>query len=427
MNDPQLLSVADGVSLCAVQTGRFKTCKIGVCAALPLSGDIAAAAVLPYILRRSCRKYPDMTALNGHLDMLYGATLGAAVTKKGDAQMLHLTITAIDDRFALTEEGVTKQAAALLVDLLFDPKLENGMFDASDVEAEKRLLLERMRTEDDEKAVYARRRCEEVMCEGEPFGKNRYGTAKDIESLTPQRVYDAWRRVLERGKIHIVMVSSGTGETVRRMLSERFASVVRQPEPIETQFVPVPAGDVKTVRETQPLQQGTLVLGLRCGMTSRDDMDPAMLVMNDMFGGGTYSKLFTVVREKMSLCYFCRSVLNRDKGVILVSSGIETENEQKARDAVLAQLEEMQHGAFTRDMFDTSVRSLIDSIRGYNDDPDVLCSWYTHQIFRDGIITPEERIAQIKAVPFDDIQKAARQVRLDTVFMLAGTGVQNDA
>ena len=427
MTDPVLIPIADGVSLCAVQTDRFKTCRLSLSAALPLAGDIAAAAVLPYILRRSCRKYPDMTSMNGHLDMLYGAALGAAVTKKGEAQILHLSVTAIDDRFALSDESVTQQAAALLFDLLFDPKLEDGMFPAADVDAEKRLLLARMRSEDDEKRVYARRRCEEVMCEHEAYGQNRYGTAQQIESLTPQRVYDAWRRVLETATIRLVTVSGTDADAVRQLFSDGFAGVSRRVRPIETQFVPVPTGDVKTVRETQNLQQGTLVLGLRCGMTKRDDMDPVMLVMNDMFGGGVYSKLFTVVREKMSLCYYCRSILNRDKGTILIACGIETENEQKTVDAILSQLSDMQRGDFTRETFNASVRSLTDSIRGYNDAPDVLCAWYGHQIFRNTVMTPQARIEQIENVSFDEIRHTAQQVRLDTIFMLAGTGADNHA
>ena len=72
MGTPKLIPIADGVQLCAVQTDLFKTCQLLVTMALPLDGDIAARAILPYILRRSCRKYPDFTSLNGHLDTLYG-------------------------------------------------------------------------------------------------------------------------------------------------------------------------------------------------------------------------------------------------------------------------------------------------------------------------------------------------------------------
>lgn len=425
MAAPLLKTVADGVQLCAVQTEQFKTCKLSLSMALPLSGDIAARAILPYLMRRACRKYPDFTSLNGRLDTLYGAVLGASVTKKGEAQMLHLSLSAVDDRFSLNGESVAEEAAELLLDLLFDPKLRDGTFCPEDVETEKRLLLERMRSEDDDKRVYARRRCEEVMCADEAFGRNRYGTAEQIESLTPQRIFAAWREVLETATIRAVLVSSGTADAVEKKLSARFGGIVRKPAPIHTQFIEK-AGALKTERETQPLQQGTLVLGFRCGMQDKRDMDPAMTVMCDMFGGGTYSKLFTVVREQMSLCYYCGARLNRDKGVLFVAAGIETQNEEKARKAILAQLRDMQAGRFDRELFETSRRSLCDTIRSYTDSPDVLCSWYGIQIFDGAAKSTAVRIEEIQNTKFEDIQRAAQCITLDTVFMLAGMGEESD-
>ena len=265
MAEPLLMTVADGVQLCAVQTDTFKTCKIHIQMALPLAGDIAAKAALPYLLRRSCRAYPSVTALNGHLDALYGAVLGASVQKKGDAQILSMSLSAIDDRFALDGESVSGEAARLLLELLFEPKLGDGTFPQADVDIEKRLLLERMRAEDDDKRLYARRRCEEVMCADEPYGRNRYGTADEIESLTGARVFAAWREALETAVIRVVMVSSSAPDAVREQLAARFGALERHVAALKTQFVPAAAGE-KYERETQALMQGTLVMGFRCGM-----------------------------------------------------------------------------------------------------------------------------------------------------------------
>ena len=424
MDEPRLFPIADGADFIAVRTDLFKTCRITVQIALPLSGDIAAKAVLPYILRRSCRRYPDFTSLNGHLDMLYGATLGASVSKLGDAQLLNISISSIDDRFVPDGGSVAEEAAELLSQLLFEPKLENGMFTSSDVELEKRLLLERMRAEDDDKRAYARRRCEEIMCENEPYGQNRFGRAEEIESLTPQRVFAAWREALETARFRFVFVSSGESDNVREHLKAQFAAVERRVCDITTQFIRT-ADTVRYERETQPLMQGTLVMGLRCGMAHEYDNDPAVTVMADVFGGGTYSRLFSVVREKMSLCYFCAARLNRQKGVMLVFSGIETENEEKTREAILAQLREIQDGALTQETLETSVRSLCDTIRGYTDSPDVLCAWYGMQILNGTAKTPAQRISEIRAVTLPQVQSAAKAVTLDTVFMLAGTGEEH--
>lgn len=423
---PQLMTITDGVQLCAVQTDTFKTCKIFLQMALPLSGDIAAKAALPYLLRRSCRAYPSVSALNGRLDTLYGAVLGASVQKKGEAQILCLSLSAIDDRFALDGESVSGEAARLLLELLFEPKLEDGTFPQADVDLEKRLLLERMRSEDDDKRTYARRRCEEVMCADEPYGRNRYGTAEEIESLTGARVYAAWREAIETAVIRVVTVSSGAPDAVRDQLAARFGTLERRVAAIETQFIPA-ASTEKYERETQALMQGTLVMGFRCGMHSSTDMDPAISVAADIFGGGTYSKLFTIVREQMSLCYFCRARINRDKGILLVSSGIETENETKTREAILEQLHAIQRGDVTQETLETSVRSLCDTIRGYTDSPDVLCAWYGNQILRGTAKTPQQRIDELGKVTLAEVQAAAQNITPDTVFMLAGTGEEHHA
>lgn len=423
MEKPVLKTIADSVSVCHVKTDRFKTCKISVSMALPLDGDISAKAILPYILRRSCKKFPSFSSINRRLDELYGATLGAFVGKIGEAQMLRLTVTSIDDRFSLNGESIAAEAAGLLADLIFEPNFdENGRFKEGDVEAEKRLLIERLITEDDDKRAYAVKRCQEIMCENEAFGRNRLGTIDEIESLTVDRVYAAWQEVLRSAVIRIVAVSSGSSEETYKLFAERFEKIDRKVCDIKTQFVPT-AGKLKYQTEKQKLKQGTLVMGFRCGMTKFNEFDPAMMVMTDIFGGGTYSKLFANVREKMSLCYYCRATLNKNKGIIIVGSGIETNNEEKAKSAILEQLDEMKNGNFSREDFDASIRSAKESLIACEDTPEL---WYADQIFFDELKTPQERIAEIETVKFEDIKEMAQKVTLDTVFMLAGTGEEND-
>lgn len=136
--------VAPGVRLCAAPTQRFKTAKISVNMALPLKKETASVyAVLVYFLHRSCKKYPDMTKLSSRLAYLYGATISASVTKIGEAQVLRLSLTAIDDRFSLTDESITENCMDLLLDMIFEPNIVDGSFLPHDVGQEKRLMLEK--------------------------------------------------------------------------------------------------------------------------------------------------------------------------------------------------------------------------------------------------------------------------------------------
>ena len=78
------IPICDGVTFHSIGEKRFKTGRLTAAMLLPLSAETASAnAVLPYLLRRSCRRYPTFRALNEKLSSLYGASLQAQVYKLG--------------------------------------------------------------------------------------------------------------------------------------------------------------------------------------------------------------------------------------------------------------------------------------------------------------------------------------------------------
>lgn len=110
---------------------------------LPLKEETAARyALVPHLLCRSCAAYPDMTALNRRLNQLYGARIHAGVSRVGDQQALLLTADCIDDRYALKDEPVAADCAKLLLSMIFNPALEDGVFREADVDPERRCLVE---------------------------------------------------------------------------------------------------------------------------------------------------------------------------------------------------------------------------------------------------------------------------------------------
>ena len=67
------IPICDGVTFHSIGEKRFKTGRLTAAMLLPLSAETASAnAVLPYLLRRSCRRYPTFRALNEKLSSLTG-------------------------------------------------------------------------------------------------------------------------------------------------------------------------------------------------------------------------------------------------------------------------------------------------------------------------------------------------------------------
>lgn len=411
---PQVKMLADSVRLVSVATDSFKTGRIAVSMALPMDEKMAANSLLIYLLKRSCKEYPDFSLLNGKLDELYGASLSAGVGKAGEAQVLTLSLTCIDDRFALTDESITEQCAELLASMIFSPNCKSGSFGAENLAAEKRLLIQRIEEELNDKRTYAFNKCIEYMCSNEAYGKDKYGTIEEIQSVKMADVYAAWKNMLSCAIFQITVVG-GDADKVADIFAKRFSKIERNPVKPETVFI-LKGRHFNRYEESYPVNQGKLVIGFRAGMQNSRDNIHAITVMNDIFGMGTYSKLFVNVREKLSLAYYCWSRLVASKGIVLVEGGIDTDKEKKVSAEILSQLSDLRNGKTDPEVLESSKRSLKE--RYTFTTPEGICSWYASQVLEEEIITPESMMQGIETVTMQQVCDVAKKLSIDTIYML---------
>lgn len=411
---PQVRNIAEQVRLVCVETDSFKTGRISVSMALPMDEKMAANSLLIYLLKRSCKEYPDFSLLNGKLDELYGASLSAGVTKTGESQVLSLSLTCLDDRFALTDESIVQQCAELLANMIFSPNCKNGSFGADNLNAEKRLLIQRIEEELNDKRTYAFNKCIEYMCANEAYGKDKYGTVEEIRAVKMADVYSAWKNMLSTAIFQITVVG-GAVDKVADIFAQKFSKIERNPVKPETVFIQK-GRHFNRFEETYPVNQGKLVIGFRAGMQNSRDNLHAITVMNDIFGMGTYSKLFMNVREKLSLAYYCWSRLIASKGIVLVEGGIDTDKEKKVSAEILSQLSDLRSGKTDPEVLDSSKRSLKE--RYTFTTPEGICAWYSAQVLQDEIITPESMVEGIEGVTMEQVCDAAKKLSIDTIFML---------
>ncbi len=413
---PNVRMIAEQVRLLSVKTDRFKTGRISVSMALPMDEKMAANSLLIYLLKRSCKEYPDFTLLNGKLDELYGASLSASVSKSGEAQVLTLSLACIDDRFALTDESIAQQCAQLLASMIFSPDCKNGSFGAENLATEKRLLIQRIEEELNDKRTYAFNRCISYMCENEAYGKPKYGTVEEIEKIKMVDVYSARKNLLSTAIFQITVVGSADEDEIAEIFAKRFEKIERNPVRPVTVFRQR-GGHFNRYEEKFPVNQGKLVIGFRAGMHNNRDNLAVITVMNDIFGMGTYSKLFTNVREKLSLAYYCWSKLIASKGLVLVEGGIDTDKEKKVSAEILSQLSDLRNGKTDPEVLDSSKRSLKE--RHTFTTPESICGWYASQVLEEEILTPESINEEIEKVTMEQVCEAAKKLSIDTIFMLS--------
>ncbi len=416
----KIISLSEGAEGLFIKTDRFKTTLISFNFYLPLKKEtVAEFALLPFILTSCSKKYPDFSQLNYKLSRLYGARLDSSAEKYGDWQLLKMTVSVINDRYSLDGESLANRACDMLLGLIFEPSTENGAFLENDVSREKRKAIEHIKGEISEKRILAKNRLIEEMYKDEPYGVPKCGTVEDVEKITGSSLYTAWQNMLKTAFIRVNVVGSSVPSGFFERISENFALLDRKD--ITLPKISAPTKENKTVSKVtdrMDVKQGKLCLGFSSEMYGNDDDSLPLMIMCDIFGGGPYSRLFSNVREKMSLCYYCSASAVRQKGLITVESGIETENAEKAEKEILNQLETVKKGEFTDFEFESSIKSVCDSLSSYGDSQAAIDTWYTMKINNNGTYSPIEIAERIKAITRDEVTAAAKGVKLHTVYKL---------
>jgi len=174
----------------------------------------------------------------------------------------------------------------------------------------------------------------------------------------------------------------------------------------------------KDVTEKLNVNQGKLSLGFRTN-TSPDSSDYyALVVYNGILGGGIHSKLFQNVREKASLAYYVFSRLEKFKGLMVVSSGIEIENRDKALGIILEQLEQIKAGNISDYEYETTLNVIETGIKSLKDNQISIVDFYLSQTVAGTNDDFSSFIEKIRKVKREDVIRIAEKIKLDTIYFL---------
>lgn len=407
------------VFLTAVQTDKFKTGCFSVNFVRPMRRSEAACnALIPSVLLRASGKYPSIRSISAALDELYGASVGTLVRKKGEVQLTGFFADYIED--ALAGEPVFRQMCQFVREILLHPLTEDGAFVKSIVEGEKLNLQNAMLARINDKRSYAVSQLLRTMCADELYGIPRVGDPEDLEQIDARSLYAHYREVLENSRVEIFYMGRRTPDEAAEELRAMLAELPRGSAASAETHVLARAACVREQTQSLDVTQGKLAMGFRTGCTAGDAAYPALLMMNAIFGGSVTSKLFTHVREELGLCYYAGSSIEKFKGVMIVSSGIECSQFETARDEILRQLEACRAGDISEYEFESARRYLLSDLKAGLDSPGRLDDFYMGQSVAGLDGTMDALAAQLEAVTPEDVAEAARRVTLDTIYFLKG-------
>lgn len=384
-----------------IKTNRFKTNLYAIFLTIPMKKEDATInSLIPAVLRRGTEKYPTQLEIEKRLEEMYGASFNCGVDKIGNYQVLKFYIEGLSDEYTEEKQNIEE----LLKEIIYSPILENGYFKKEYVEQEKENLKLIIESRKDNKARYAYERCIEEMFENEPYGVYKYGTVEDVEKITPESLYNQYKKILKNAQIDVF----GCGNQLEEI-------EIPHKNTIEIKNT-IHENKHKEIKEKADVTQGKLIIGL----DTPEENKPAITMYNAILGGGANSKLFQNVREKASLAYSAGSSYIRRINSIFIKTGIKNENFEKTLEIIKKQLQDMKQGNITDKEFRDAKQLIISSLKLIPEQQeDLIAFTYDQKIFGENQ-SIDEYISNISKVTKENVIEIAQKIDIDTIYFLYG-------
>ena len=413
--------IKKGIKFHILNIDKFKTNLFAIFLTTKLNREnVTKNALVSMLLRRGSKTMQTQEEISKRMEELYGASFDCGLDKTGDNQVLKFYIEAINDKYLPEHnENILKIVIESLLEIAFNPYVEDDGFKKEYLEQEKNNIKQRIEGKIDNKARYSLERAIEEMYRGEPYGLYKFGYEEDLENINEKDLYKHYKELINSCKIDIFL-SGNLDEDVEKLIEENesIKSLQERTPLFEIPKIPEKK-DIKEniVTESMEVTQGKLVIGLNVNIDN-DEEKYWTLMYNSILGGSANSKLFQNVREKAHLAYVASSTYYRFKSIIFINSGIEISDYDKALKVIREQIEEMKQGNFTEEDIENSKKGIIAAIKTIDDEQDTGITYYFGQELAESNVSEEEYIKKIENIGKEDIVDIANKVQINTIYFL---------
>ena len=408
--------IGDGIGLSVIKDKKFKTNSVAIRFIDELCESKAAAnSLISGVLVSSNEKYPSKKELSKALSSLYGADIISSKSKIANGQIITIGVSCIRDDYAIYGETITSETVRLLLDCIFRPVIEDGGFAKKEFEIRKRELVEDIEALINDKRGYAVDKTLKTAFEGENFAVDVNGTVESVSALDTVGVYKRYKELLKTAAIEITFAGGGDFDEAIALVTDAFASIERNYNDKWSFYDKSPLKpELRKVTEQLDVNQSKMVMVYKGGS---DDLYVNKFT-SAILGGTAFSKLFTNVREKMSLCYYCAARIIDGKGALVIDSGVDRKNVGLAKEAINKELEKIAQGEITDEEIANTKLVMCGNNRSTYDYVNALSSWYFTMFLRGEIYSYEQMMEKINSITKEEIINCAESYKLDTVYLL---------
>jgi predicted Zn-dependent peptidase len=278
------------------------------------------------------------------------------------------------------------------------------------------------------KGQYALHRCLEEMCAAEPFGVYVDGYLEDIAALNAEGLYARYVEILRTAPIEFFCLGDLEAERLTADISRLFlgdepqylrgCAGLRSPSAMPKAAILWRPKKTSTVTENTHSAQAKLCVGYRSNTRPTGKDFYALLLMNELLGGGPGSKLFARIRERESLCYYINSIIYRFKSIVVVQSGIAAANAARVMELIDEALADIRAKRITDTEWANAQSGIIKKFVSGQDFQSSTLDFNCVQYLLDDTDRIDDITRHIREVTPDQAAAVAEGIYKDTAFLL---------
>ena len=401
-----------------INTSAFKTITVEVdFRRQVLKEEITKRVLLKDVLLNSTKRFPTERELIIESEKLYDLKVISSSARMGNYTNLSFKIRFLHEKY--TEDGMNRKSIQFLMDILFNPNIDNNSFDKVVVEKSKEKVAKSIQSLKDNKVKYAISKLLATVND-RPYSFNSYGNIDDLNLIDAKNLYSYYRNILSNDIIDIFVV----GDVDKIEMKEIFKNLF-EAKTFHKQKTDILVKELDINKKINKFKEDDIVnqsqLTFLCSLNDLTDFERkyTIRVYNEILGGSSNSILFYNVREKNSYAYYINSDAKSYDNILLIYSGIEPGNSDDVIKIIKKVLTDIQKGKITDEQVDNAKETIISGITATLDSPiGIINTYYAMTLVNSDDVTT--RIENIKKITRDDVIKLASKVNLHTSYLLEG-------
>lgn len=414
--------IKDNYTLHLIKTDRFKTINIGLKLTKEYNKEEFAylnllARVLPI---NGTKNYKTVNDITKKLESLYNAGVYFKSLQTSKNMSFEASLRIVNPKY--TEISMYKESISMLKEIITNPLIKNNEFNYFDVT--KNNLINNIKNIKDNLPIYSSLKFNEIFYKETIYEENSLKNLPLYEKLTNKNMYKYYLKLFNSFKIDVFVIGDYLEDEILSNVDDLlkdFRQKDTSSKELYISFNPKKSKDKDKFTSTQ----SSLLVGLTINNLTEEEKFYTLLLYNTILGSMNNSVLFVNVREKNSLCYHISSTISKYTSSIIINSGINKTNYEKAVSLIEESIKSMTDEKMVNGLITNAKKTLNLAFNDFYENPAKIVGYYYLKEF-DEVKSIEERREKINNLTSKEISSLAKKVQIKEIFLMEGVNSEEN-